>query len=402
MRETLGKRIYRSSIKFVRSGFNLKVGKNGKYGKSDILSVPIFAGVREGSLTMAAETLSLRNGRYRNVPCADDVIYHFEDMHWEDVLRYGRETMSTIITIAKENGDLEGPQNMAIDPHLIPRFRKKPKNPPKRKKKCEDIKKTIRTNQVKGTSKAHKIVPGQVVGNSGRHYILDALPVDQFSEKRDIVRELIKSAKEKIQLNITLMDREYFAVDVINVCREEETHFVIGAIRNDRVKEVIKKAQGKLFHVEEDFKLGDKKRFAIYNLVVVARSALNKKYEWDRILGKDKYFVFATDLKVSTLDDAVGIADTYGERWGIETGHREWEKFRAITCSHLYSVRLFLILLAMIMFNVWMLINKLFSGDKRFIAKFGGYVSAEQFRLLFEIAILIRYKRESLISMFNF
>ena len=67
-------------------------------------------------------------------------------------------------------------------------------------------------------------------------------------------------------------------------------------------------------------------------------------------------FAYITNIPV-TLENAVKIEDSYGSRWGIETGYRVKEDIRGKTCSLQYPVRLLFQLLSVFLYPLGHLYN---------------------------------------------
>ena len=70
-------------------------------------------------------------------------------------------------------------------------------------------------------------------------------------------------------------------------------------------------------------------------------------------------YVFATNTDTAPPN----ILKMYRKRWGIETGYRMIRKFLARTTSKRYNVRLLYFYLAIILYNIWVLVNILSRVD---------------------------------------
>jgi len=55
--------------------------------------------------------------------------------------------------------------------------------------------------------------------------------------------------------------------------------------------------------------------------------------------------------------NAIGYAELFRRRWGIETAYRVSKDFRAKTTSKNISVRLFYFLFSLCLYNLWILVN---------------------------------------------
>ena len=64
-------------------------------------------------------------------------------------------------------------------------------------------------------------------------------------------------------------------------------------------------------------------------------------------------YVFAANTDAAPKN----ILKMYRKRWGIETGYRIIRKFLARTTSKRYNVRLLYFYLAIVLYNIWVLVN---------------------------------------------
>ena len=69
-------------------------------------------------------------------------------------------------------------------------------------------------------------------------------------------------------------------------------------------------------------------------------------------------FAYVTNVPV-TSETAVELGEEYRKRWGVETGFRMKRKLRGKTNSPKYSVRLLFLLLSVLLYNLFILLNAL-------------------------------------------
>ena len=82
----------------------------------------------------------------------------------------------------------------------------------------------------------------------------------------------------------------------------------------------------------------------------------NGKYTVDLVAyrpNKENIWVYATNLQQKPEI----IAWLYKRRWGIETGYKSKNKFTANTTTKNYTIRLLYMLLAIALYNLWVLTN---------------------------------------------
>ncbi|MFC4245411.1 hypothetical protein ACFOZ7_00075 [Natribaculum luteum] len=95
--------------------------------------------------------------------------------------------------------------------------------------------------------------------------------------------------------------------------------------------------------------------------------------KWDRADLEDEVtdrVVFATNHQGDNPADLRRFINSYRDRWIIENGFKEAKKFLAETRSSNHRPRLFYFLFAILLFNTWMLVDRL--AKKRLGMEFTG------------------------------
>jgi hypothetical protein len=69
--------------------------------------------------------------------------------------------------------------------------------------------------------------------------------------------------------------------------------------------------------------------------------------------GKGKLFIFATNTSLKPKR----VRKLFKKRWGIETSYRTIRQFQAKTTSKLYTLRKLYFYLAVLLYNIWVLLN---------------------------------------------
>ncbi|MBU1940989.1 MAG: transposase [Candidatus Thermoplasmatota archaeon] len=252
---------------------------------------------------------------------------------------------------------------LAVDYHDIPRYPKKKRDWKPRKKKCDDIDKIVHSKKQSGTHNFHRIISADVVDDE--KFTIDFEPVFPDAIRREILLCLIEKAKKMVHIKAVLMDREFFAAPIVSSLQAEKIPFVIRAIKTKRTNTFLEelKEDKRIWKVYEyEFNKtshGSRKRQRIKvktHLVIVDNSKVEgipaEKYDED-----DRYFMFITNILVHSQETAFQLARDFRKRWGIETGYKTKKQFRGKTCSLSYAVRLFLILLSFVLYNLWISIN---------------------------------------------
>lgn len=218
-----------------------------------------------------------------------------------------------------------------------------------------DTKNVIGGKEDRGTTWGYCYASIHVV-EAGRRLTLYTMTVNQFTEKAQAVQKLLFEAKARgAHIGILLLDRAFFTIDVIMTLKRLGVHFIIPAVKNDKVKEA-------MLNYNKDerarrFTLGDKRRFVSFNLAIYPREHLPKK---KKLNIDDLYFGFATNLPRSLASRVPSfIPSEYKRRWGIETGFRVQGNAEAKTTSTQYVLRLLYQMTSVLLYNVWQYANLL-------------------------------------------
>jgi putative transposase len=147
---------------------------------------------------------------------------------------------------------------------------------------------------------------------------------------------------------LCLMDREFYAVDVIAFCREKRCHYLIPAKHDSKFERYVKDL-GKLPGLVRDYEITNQEKESEWTNLVVMESEDTEK---------EQIFGFITNLPESRYkDDVYNLADIYKKRWMIETAHRVHDNFRIKTCCKEGIVRYFFFIIAVLLYNIWVYIN---------------------------------------------
>ena len=196
----------------------------------------------------------------------------------------------------------------------------------------------IGTKNKAGTNYAYEYATASIVVQ-GIRFVIALIPVVQRTSL-DMVSRLLKIIESHgIRISVLLMDGGFFSADLINLLNSGKINFVMHAPK-------LKNACG---NIEADLKYTTsshkrrKKDQATFRMV--------------SIYGRGKkglvLYVFATNMDIPPKR----LLKLYRKRWGIETGYRMIRKFLAKTTSKRRNIRLLYFYLAILIYNIWVLLN---------------------------------------------
>ena len=174
------------------------------------------------------------------------------------------------------------------------------------------------------------------------------------------VRQLVDIVEERANVSVyrVFADREFHAADVVDALEQRGLFYVIPARRDERIKRVIARMDDEVT-VKDDYgfygpvKSGRRKTRVETTLVVLPPDE-----------DRDHYQPFLTNLAVS---DEIGLdrrqtrsrINRYSRRGGIETAYGGIKDFAPWTTSKEYAVRLFHFGFAMLLYDMWLLVDLL-------------------------------------------
>jgi len=179
------------------------------------------------------------------------------------------------------------------------------------------------------------------------HLSADRVTRDRFNP--DFVRKTMrKCARLRIGACLYLLEREFYAADVMREIRDGRRHFVMPAKKDAGIRRAITEHAQGLRGAVSRYTVGGTGGFTFRLVIVPAPGRSDAGCVFDR------YHVFATSLPCGTPGEALRrIPEQYRKRWGIETGYRSSKGIRARTTSRSPSVRMLLFTLSLVPADIW-------------------------------------------------
>ena len=237
-----------------------------------------------------------------------------------------------------QRGLLHDKMDVAIDWHDIPRW------------DAESDGSLVSTNRKKGTTRFERYMTVQSV-NSKITIILAAIPMPASSNTATITAMLITLCTDAgVKINIVLLDRGYFMVDVINALNDADVGYLMPCKNTPGVAAAIREyAAGKRDAIST-YTLTKSKHETVDFTMIITRRKRKRKASGSK--PEETYIAFATNRPQIRVEQ-------YKKRWAIETGYRMIEKQRVRTRSRLPAARLMCFLYSIMVYNMWVIINAL-------------------------------------------
>ena len=229
-----------------------------------------------------------------------------------------------------------------VDIHNVPHYGKK---------KSEHV---VRTKHKDGTSKAESYAT--LLTTSGTYPSCTAATrIFAKRTKADIVAKLVDArARRGVKAVLTMLDRGFFAVDVMRAFYDRGLYFVMGAARTAAVKKALAEYIAGTRKAVSECTIRSGKRSATFTLVIVEKTEVDKD-------GKEKkvHVLYATNLPGEILDDPLfDIDELYGKRWDIESHYHKVKEVRLRTASRDHGARTFFFFMSPVFLNMWYMYNR--------------------------------------------
>ena len=329
---------------------NLPAASNAHYRNDAIYSGLLYLSLNNTYAETAMEDLRIKH--HIEVPSGTEFLYRVKklfgiqknqkDLDYFERARIQREIWEkltavndALVSIAVKSGLFKKPVICAVDYTKIPYYGAFNSN-------------IVRSEHDRGTELFYEYASISVVEN-GRRICVYSVQITLLSEeKHEILKRLIAQAMARgIKIEILLVDRAFFTVDCINTLKEMKVKFIMPCVGNERVAAAIdtlgktgKIANFPIHNIQHDE--------ATFTMVVVRND-------------RKKLMGFAANISGWSVQYLVRrIPKEYRKRWSIETTFRKMKEIVGMTTSSLPELRLIYFLLAMILYNVWQVMNYCF------------------------------------------
>ena len=301
-------------------------------------------------------------------PTGETLLEAVKDLDIEDITEMVNRGAARVLTRAKPAMEFEQPAMVAVDMTYLAYYGER-----------DELVRVQGAPDDKSYNWCHKVATASIVGDNVL-FTAAMLPIGDADDHRPeayagaeqtyraggIVRRLIDIVEDCANLRIrrVFADREFHAADVVAALEERDLFYVIPARRDERVKRFIARMDE---DVEGDKQVTVKPEHGFYG--PVKNGPVNTRAETTLVgLPEDEDSnqtqVFLTNLAV---DDEIRLdrrstrrqIKRYTRRAGIETSYSEIKEFAPWTTSREYAVRLFHFGFAMLLYDMWLLVDLL-------------------------------------------
>jgi len=312
---------------------------NVRYGADVVYTGLMQLSVNGGYAESTMDDLRLRYGL--DAPCGGAFLYRMKKVGYDDWYSRLRDVNDSILSMASKLGLLDEPVVCAVDYTKIPYY-------------GEFNRHVVRSEYERGTDHFYEYASISIV-QDGLRLCVYSRPVTLLDPKVDVVRELIEEAEKRgVKIELLLLDRAFFTVECIDLLKGLKVKFVMPCVCNERVRGAVDPfgREGRLPFAIHD----NSKNEASFTIVVC----------WSE--RKKKLIPFATNVEQRDVRRLVRmVPKEYRRRWGIETSFRKVKDVYGMTLSPSPAIRLAYFMTAMVLYNLWQLVNMMLAteGEKR-------------------------------------
>jgi hypothetical protein len=308
--------------------------KNTHLTAEDIIYVLVYANIHRLSIESACQELEEAPSGNRLREVLAEALPDRTDMQ-RALNRIFRQQLHPSVWKCKRDF------NIAIDLTLIP-YHGQP---------YEDKKEIVRGMPKSGTTHFHGYATVSIVRDD-RRYVVALRFIEYGEEMADIVRWLIKRLKAlKFRIRRVFLDKGFCSKPVFKVLRQHKLSYVTPIPVRGKSGGVRSLFQGKSRKTNYTFNSPKHGHYTVQAVVV-------KRYSKGRYgRHKSKWFAYAVaGLPVGILP--AQVFELYRQRFGIESSYRQMNQVRARTSTRNPVIRLLLVGLAFVLFNLYITLRQ--------------------------------------------
>lgn len=342
--KNIEKRLYKGITNLLNKHISLNLSPIAEWTQLQHLTLLVLAAIDNTS----AEAIAKDKLR---LPSADTVINAIKKLDWKDIQRGFDKILDITLLQLRKQRMLWGSGTLAIDFHDDRYYGNK------------DDEGVVGTKPERGTCYAFRIATIEIV-MQGCRFTLAELPFKKGMKPADIVEYLIRRTWKYVKIREVLLDGGFYDSDVIERLKRLNVNYIIRADKSKRLNKRLIRRQSRRnyeFAMQIHIKRANKDRGYRTSWTVGKRAetTLVAFYANKKNGKKKEWHAWVTNIDKSPRV----IQKIYKRRWGIETGYRVKGDFQANTCSKNFTVRVMYSLLAICLYNLWVLVNLLYDFD---------------------------------------
>lgn len=204
-----------------------------------------------------------------------------------------------------------------------------------------------------GNGKYLDVYKYAVVSAVGKGFFiaLGILPVSKDAGKEDVVGGLLELAMELVEPRYILMDREFVKTALFDECDSWEVEYIVPAKKTPGIRQVYRDC---------------KEQGLLHSLYYMRRKYGGCRYKQVHLYFKDdpkREYVAVISNRETSPEEILMLFETYRMRWNIENNFKMDNNFMAKTCSKNPAYRLLLETIALLLANLWKIIQKYCTGQ---------------------------------------
>lgn len=347
--------------------YNSKIGREGM----DIVMLDACMKNRNvTSVAMARRSAEASEPRRPRTPCGEQMMRLMRAADPAVLSGLFLADVQRTVGRMRAAGRLDGPVEISIDGHKIPRDDKRQRP------------ELVNARSKKRTGQFESYVTAQCITRGGK-ITLGVVPQRKLETVSDIVPKLVHICRlAGVEIGVVMMDREFFTAQVIKYMSENDVPFLIPCRETDTTVDALREyARGARGRVSElTICGGGGTRESSYTAIITKRRRTRKDADPDA--PEQKYIAFATNRP--DIDP-----DEYGRRWNIEVGYRILEGGRARTRCTAPAARMYCFMFSCLFYNAWVTAAALLAAACRMLNMRGRALKWMEFaaalgRLLFD------------------
>jgi len=323
--------------------FDFDRAENAKYDTEAFCEVQSHLGL-SASAAESGTDLFTDDTQREDSPDGDTHLRNIKQLDPDRIQEMVDEGIGRMVDQAKRHLEFERPAEVAIDMTYVAYYGER-----------DELEMIMGAPATKESEWCYKFATLTVVGENVK-FTLAMRAVQKGNTMGEVVRNLFWQAREHVSIRRVYADSEFCSADVLQALKHAGVKYVIPSPKNKRVKREIDRMDRDV-EVRSGYTIfgqvkGEGSRHPVETNLVLLPSTKDE----------DKTVAFVTNEDVDDeigLDRrrAEGMIQRYSRRWGIENSYKTIKDFLAWTTSKDFSVRLFYFGFALLLYDMWLLVD---------------------------------------------